>query len=211
MTERPITGDRGCHAVEAAHFAETNFAFDVVGKLFAPGVDAPYLHERVWAREESNVGERLRIGGGERSVELLVSLAQGLAEPLFILAVLRVGRATGQDGKFESEALSHVQVADFYDEFEELFARDGRVQGWIGATDGSGLLVLDEHDLVYAYGPLDAFERELRLRGYSPGDPDIPVPHGHAYSEELDQLEVQLVNRQWRRVLPLDEEEGTPS
>jgi hypothetical protein len=161
---------------------------DAVGKLFELAAETPYRHRPVRAREQTTGPERLVIGGGDRPVELLVSLGRELVEPLFVLVVLRVPRATGQAGKLESGVLSDGEVEDFYHEFEALFDRDGRVQGWIGATDGSGLLVLDEHDIVYAYGPLGAFEDRLRARGSSPGVVEIPVPH------ELGQMVLNCSN-----------------
>ena len=99
-------------------------------------------------------------------------------------------------------------MASFYDEFCALFVDDARAQGWIGATDGSGLLVLDEHDLLYAYGPLDAFSSRLRATGFIPGEPRAPDPHEHHYNEEFDPLEQRLrAWSRWQRVLPLGEDE----
>jgi hypothetical protein len=177
---------------------------DVAGKVFEIGAESPYRHGPSWSSEQTTEYERLVIGGGDRPVELLVSLARELEQPLFVLAVLRVPRTTDQPGKLESEALDYAGVVAFYREFEPLFARDGRVQGWIGATDGSGLLVLDEHDVVYAYGPLGAFEERLRALGYEPGVVEVPTPHEHHYSEAFDDLERKLVALPWRRVLPLE-------
>jgi hypothetical protein len=57
------------------------------------------------------------------------------------------------------------------------------------------MLVLDEHDLIYAYGPLHEFEDVLRTRGYSPGDPVVPEQHEHRSSAQLDPLETDL--REW--------------
>jgi nitrite reductase/ring-hydroxylating ferredoxin subunit len=179
----------------------------VIGKLFDLDDEVAYRHPEVWLREGTTGPERLRIGGGERPVGLLLDLAAVLPEPLFVLAVLRVPRRA-EAGRYESEALHRDEVRAFFTEFEALFADDARVQGWIGATDGSGLVVLDEHDLVYAYGPLDAHEQVLARRGFARGDPVVPSPHAHHYNPELDGLEVALAEwPRWRRILPLADED----
>ena len=66
--------------------------------------------------------------------------------------------------------------------------------------------MLDEHDLIYAYGPLAAMEAALVAAGFTEGEPAVPDPHEHHYNPELDPLEVRLREWwDWRRVLPLDE------
>jgi hypothetical protein len=178
----------------------------VIGKLFALGAKEPYRHAEVWAREATSGPDRLRIGGGERPVGLIRNLASLLAEPLYVLVVLSVPRGSGEPGRYESDALAQGEVATFLDEFEELFTHDARAELWIGSTTGEGLLVLDEHDLVYAYGLLDAFSAQLVARGFKDGLPRAPDPHEHHYNTEFDGLEARLIARDWRRVLPLHDE-----
>jgi len=176
----------------------------VIGKLFAVGNAAPYRHPKVWVREEADDGERLRIGAGIGTIELLSDLAELLREPLFLQVVMREPQV-GEAGRLESVALTHPELTRFTRRFGDLFADDARAQLWIGELDGIGLLGLDEHDLIYAYGALDTFERALRERGYTTGDPEVPDPHMHGTSKQFDKLEEDL--RQlwtWSRVTPLD-------
>jgi hypothetical protein len=119
----------------------------VVGKLFALGGEEPYRHARIWAREATSGPDRLRIGGGERPLEVIEELARLLVEPLYLLVVLSVARGGGTSGRYESNALTHSELAVFLEEFEDLFSNDARAEVWIGSTTGEGLLVLDEHDL----------------------------------------------------------------
>jgi hypothetical protein len=185
-----------------------------VGRFFALAddtsvqvADTPFRYPEIWARQltpETGVA-RLCIGGGEDPVKLLVTLAQALTEPLFVLAL--IDASTGQTGKYESGAMTYPDVAAFFDEFGRLFAAHGRAEAWVGSTQDSGLVVLDEHDLLYAYGPLDEFEAILPDRGYKAGFPEVPVPHAHALDVELAE---QLRFREWpgwARVLPLEEKE----
>ena len=175
--------------------------------MFALGAKKPYRHAEVWAREATSGPDRLQIGGGERSVDLLRALAAHLAEPLYVLVVLNVPRGGSPEGRYESEALTRADLETFLAEFEELFTNDARAELWIGSTTGEGLLVLDDHDVVYAYGPLDAFSAELAGRSFANGVPSIPHPHEHHFHKEFDDLERRLVARDWRRVLPPSSED----
>lgn len=75
------------------------------GRFFELGASGPYRHDRVWVQESTTGPDRLRIGGGDSPVELLVELARDLQEPLFILTVLRVPRQ-GDAARLESEAVT---------------------------------------------------------------------------------------------------------
>jgi hypothetical protein len=177
----------------------------VIGKLFVPGAKGPYRHPAVWARERTDGPERLRIGAGIGTIALLKELAAVLREPLFLLVVMRVPRVTEEPGRWESTALTRAELARFTDRFGELFEDDARAQLWVGEIDGVGMLVLDEHDLIYAYGPLHRFEQVLREHGYATGDPRVPEPHEHHYNHQFDDLERDLRRRwAWNRILPLD-------
>jgi hypothetical protein len=178
----------------------------VIGKLFVPGVAAPYRHPKVWLRERVDDGrERLRIGAGLGTIQLLLALAAELQEPLYLLVVMRAPRVVEESGRWESNALTHGELERFAARFGELFEDDARAQLWIGEMRNDNLLVLDEHDLIYAYGPLHRFEHVLRERGYIPGDPSIPEPHEHHYNRQFDELERELRRGwAWHRTLPLE-------
>jgi hypothetical protein len=176
------------------------------GKVFALGDDTPFRHRKSWEREPTRRRERLRIGGGDDPVELLVALAQLLVEPLYVLAVINVPFA-GNGAKYESQALTHAGVGSFFDDFGTLFSDDGRADAWVGSMHDEGLIVLDENDLLYAYGPLDEFERMLRDRGFTVEWPLLPSPHVHNFNEELNSEEARLRGWSgWSRVLPLEDD-----
>ncbi len=181
----------------------------MIGKLFVPGVAAPYRHPRVWLRERVDDGrERLRIGAGIGTIDLLLALAAELQEPLYVLVVMRAPRVALERGRWESTALTQAELGRFAVRFGELFEDDARAQLWIGELLSDNLLVLDEHDLIYTYGPLHRFEHVLRERGYETGDPIVPDPHEHHYNHQFDKLE-EALRREWvwHRILPL---EGVP-
>ena len=176
----------------------------MIGKLFAAGDPAPYRHPKVWVREPADQRERLRIGAGTGTMELLKALAKSMREPLFLLVVMRAPQVV-EVGRWESVALTHPELARFTDRYGELFEEDPRAQLWIGELDGAAMLVLDEHDLIYAYGPLLRFEQVLVEHDYLPGDPQVPQPHEHRYSRQFNELESRLRRLwPWSRISPLD-------
>jgi hypothetical protein len=176
----------------------------VIGKLFEVGRAAPYRHPKVWLREEVDDQERLRIGAGVGTIALLRALAAPLREPLFLQVVMRVPQRV-EAGRWESIPLTQPELDRFTQRYGELFEDDARAQLWVGELDGAGMLVLDEHDLIYAYGPLTRFERVLGEQDYAPGDPRVPEPHQHRYSKQFDELEDRLRRLwPWSQILPLD-------
>jgi hypothetical protein len=176
----------------------------MIGKIFAVGNPAPYRHPAVWIREPAEERERLRIGSGIGTLDLLQWLAAELGEPLLLVVVMRVPRVVDA-GRWESVPLTHAELSRFLRRYGTLFEDDARAQLWVGELDGAGMVVLDEHDLLYAYGPLDRFERVLREQGYEPGDPRVPVPHEHRSHKGFDELESDLRRLwAWQRILPLD-------
>jgi hypothetical protein len=181
----------------------------VIGKLFVPGVKGPYRHPRIWKREPTDERERLRIGAGVGTIGLVRALAAELAEPLAVLVVLHAPRE-GDGARLQSPEVARADVERFLDRFGELFEDDARAALWIGETEKAGLVVLDEHDLIYAYGPLHRFEQVLRERGFRNGDPIVPEPHEHRSSPQFDADEREL--RTWWswhvEALPRDEQLG---
>ena len=175
-------------------------------KLRAGAHQSPFHHAELFARDSTAGTERLRVGGGEDSPHVMAILASLLAEPLWLLVVNR-GRVHAE-GRYESTPSSLAEVLEFVAEYHDLFAHDSRADLWIGSVATDGLLVLDEHDFVFAYGDLDAFAAELRAHGYQDGSIELPFPHVHRFLHEFDALEASLVSRpDWNRVLPLQEQD----
>jgi len=164
----------------------------------------PLQHPELFALEPSTGQDRLRIGGGQDSPRLLAALASRLTEPLYILVVNR-GRVS-TEGRYESTPKSLAEVLEFIDEYHDLFAHDCRADLWVGSVVSDGLVVLDEHDFVFAYGELDLFSDELLALGYRAGHLELPFPHEHRFHDELDSHEESLANRSdWNRIFPLQE------
>jgi hypothetical protein len=129
---------------------------------------------------------------------LIVNLAAALTEPFKILYVLHTPRGGSNWGRYESPALDRASVLQFFRQFGEFIASDARHDVWLYSGPDDATLVWDRHDLVYAYGPLDAFEKALGGFGYRlVGEVPIPSPHAHNYHTEWDPSERQLVALGW--------------
>jgi hypothetical protein len=71
---------------------------------------------------------------------------------------------------------------------------------WIHSPDSSATIVYEEHNLIYAYGPLDCYTQILSERGFQQGNIELPFPHTHRYHDEFDETERQIIqNHAWRR------------
>lgn len=58
----------------------------------------------------------------------------------------------------------------FLREFRAYFESDGRHHIWVSSLQASALqasatLVYDQHDVIYAYGPLESLQGYCRVRG----------------------------------------------
>jgi hypothetical protein len=67
---------------------------------------------------------------------------------------------------------------------------------WLHSHDDDTTIVLDRHNLIYAYGPIEAFEHVLVSASVRQATvPQIPVPHVHNYHAEWDDSEKAILER----------------
>ena len=159
--------------------------------------EAPHQYAKRFELQRLRDGSsRLVVGLQSSPLDLLKELALRLPEPFRVLYVLVVTRSDAYDpGRYECpEEFSAAGLTAFLDEFAEFFEGDGRHQLWI-ASPSAGALVYDRHELIYAYGPLDSFERVLASRGFEQGVVAVPAPHAHHYRAEFDPLFTRLMER----------------
>jgi len=167
---------------------------------FAGEAEVPVEWPHVFRRESTTGPGRLAVAPREDPMGVLCDLAALIGPEYFLLYVLIASRGQTKCGRYESPPLALVDVRIFVEQFRDLLTNDARQEFWIGSTTKAGLLVYDEHGIIYAYGPLDDFEESLRLRGLTPGSFEIPAPHAHHYHGEYDEMAHQLLARwTWRR------------
>lgn len=164
-----------------------------------------FTHPDVWQREEYPDWSRLTIGVRDQEIPLILDLSSSLPGPFGVLYVLLTSRCGREPGRYQSPyPIPHEDLKLFLYTFQNYFEQDGRHDLWVTSVGGEGQLVFDNHNVVYAYGPMDEYERRLRLRGLEPGEVRHPSPHTHNYHLEFDSDEDDLMEH-WEWIhFPLD-------
>jgi hypothetical protein len=85
-------------------------------------------------------------------------------------------------------------VQAFLHQFGRFLCEDSRHDLWLRSHDDDATIVLDRHNLIYAYGPLQALEAVLKSLGVRESEsPTVPDPHTHHYHQEWDQTEEEIL------------------
>ncbi len=155
----------------------------------------PHDHGDVYALENTSSTPRLAIGASHHGSRLLCDLSQILSEPFLLLYVLVVPRGGSREGRYQSDQISPIELAEMFERFGRFWDNDGRHSIWLRSHADDATLVYDRHNLIYAYGPLERFEALLISFGYkTTSGLSLAFAHRHAYHEEFDDLERELTN-----------------
>jgi hypothetical protein len=149
--------------------------------------------------------KRLVVGPSTDHVGLILEFSDFLSEPFRILYVLvePVGVKEEDMGRFELEnQLSREDMRAFFERFRDFFEADARHHVWLASPTGT--IVYDQHNVLYAYGPVLDFEKVLLARGLTPGDVAFPFPHLHRFHPDMDPMLNQLLQEYEWRWYPLD-------
>ena len=84
-------------------------------------------------------------------------------------------------------------MEQFVREFAPYLEGDGRHHFWITSLPEHSTLVYDQHNVIFAYGPIDRFRRLLESRGFTRGEVRFPVPHMHCYNAPMDAEEERIL------------------
>ena len=161
-----------------------------------------WMPGKVFARDERGGLPHLRIAVEGQQVRLIEALMDSMPEPFWLLYVLVVPRGEGQAGRYQaSEPLTREQVRSFLERFRNLIELDGRHNVWLKSDSGPALLVLDRHNLVYAYDLGDNSVETLQQMGWVEVDRAaiaLPDPHAHHYHAMFDdEARDILATMQW--------------
>jgi hypothetical protein len=166
------------------------------------GEHVPHDYGDVYFEHACGPSTRLVIGPSNGHVDLMTELAAELkGHPWFVLYVLLVPRrGSRESGRYQSQPFdSHAELAAFLSSFRSYFEGDGRHHVWVGSAANDGVLVYDQHNVIFAYGPLDRFKLILKSRGFREREFWFPAPHAHAYAPENDAEEERLMAEiEWR-------------
>jgi hypothetical protein len=168
----------------------------------------PFDYGNVYQRVSYGEEDSLKIGVSTEQVSLLQDLSSALNEPFEIMYIATELSRTVEPARYESMVtLDRAELALFFERYGEAFEKDGRHGLWVIAPNG--LLVFSQHDIIYAYGPLDSYDELLRGRDFTMREFSIPGPHFHFYDGNYDALVAQMMaERGWNRyeLEPIDEE-----
>jgi hypothetical protein len=163
-----------------------------------------FAYGNVFAREQVKGVPRLCIGLDKAQDATLAALAERLVGPFQLLYVLHTTRTGAELGRYESPELAVDAVQDFLCHFGRFLSEDSRHDLWIRSHDDDATIVLDRHNLIYAYGPLGEFETVLRALGAKPGEsPVVPEPHMHHYHQVWDGAEGEILRHFDWHIKPL--------
>ena len=110
--------------------------------------------------------------GGLEPFEALVSQMEA---PLLLLYVLHTPRGEAAAGRYQSEEISYGEFTSLVRRFTAFLCSDSRFDLWVYSPSERATVVLDRHNQLFAYGPLDRCSRTLRGLGYEEGE--IAVAH----------------------------------
>lgn len=149
-----------------------------------------------WDLQRTTGPDRLVLAPAERQIDLILDLLRPLPAPFGVLHVLVVSRCGNAAARRQEPAPMQLRdVAGFLREFEEFFERDGRHHVWVTSLPSQITIVYDNHNIVYAYGPLEQFVGHAEARGLARRAIEIPVPHHHCFNSEYDDAEAALLAR----------------
>lgn len=173
------------------------------------GLNSPsFDFQNKFAIEETMSGHRLVIGPSKDHIDVLLELARSFVDRYFLLYILLTPSGQRKPGRYQSPMLSFKQTEALCRHFKAFLEGDGRHHLWIGSVDNKGMLVYDQHNVIYAYGDLAGFSQVLVELGFEEGRVEIPYPHSHHYHWELADLEDEMIeDREWM-YLPLQPMDG---
>lgn len=149
---------------------------------------------KIFEIETTNAYQRIKIAADNKQIDLMLKLCENLHPPYFILYVLVVPRHGHKQGRYQSQQIESInEVETFLNEFQYFFETDGRHHIWIGTVDNSGLLIYDQHNVIFSYGQLDKQLTTLRKEDFHELSFSFPVPHAHYYNGDNDKFEDKVL------------------
>jgi hypothetical protein len=138
-------------------------------------------------RQELDSGASRIFAGVPHSDPIVFStLVSCVTPPYSLLYVLHTPRGEGEPGRYQSPEISANEFRTFMSQFGKFLSMDSRFDLWALSKADSATVVWDRHNQMYAYGPLEAFARELRALGFSEEPVQIFKAHQHHYHADLD-------------------------
>lgn len=164
------------------------------GKFASWGAEGDWVdhdYGNIFFRQPMEHGHRLVIGPSQGHVDLMLDLArQWRGKQWYALYVLLESRTGAMPGRYQSPRFDELGLQMFLTRYRAFFESSGQHHVWVGSPSNEGLLIYDQHNVIFAYGDLANYERVLRSRGFAEREFWFPMPHAHQYpnceDEETD-------------------------
>ncbi len=165
-----------------------------------------FFYPNTWNIENTPQFQRLVIAPESNQIELIIELCKTLPEPFGILYVLVVPRGENEEGRYQiAQPLNHKETEIFLRDFKDYFEKDARHHIWIASIPTNSMLIYDNHNIIYAYGELEKFEKIISEKGLIQKEIIVPVPHVHGYNPTFDVEEERILSKfNWKH-FPLTE------
>jgi hypothetical protein len=157
--------------------------------------------------QETEERERLLIAPSGRQVDLLLRLMREMSGPFSLLYILLAPHTNARAGRYLASGQSHEAVQALLEAFRDYFEGDARHHVWIGAEGDGSLLVYDQHNVIYAYGPVEQFASILMAQGLRQDTVEFPFPHTHHFRSVFDGHEDRLLSEFEWEYSPLEPED----
>jgi hypothetical protein len=167
-----------------------------------------YRYGHTFEKQSPDTIPRLLVAPSQGQIRILREMLQQMPENLSLMYVLLAPQTRHLAGRYISGPLQRSEVDGILLAFGEFFEGDARHNLWIISNDGSAMLVYDQHNVIYAYGPLEAFREVLERHGLAESETEFPYPHTHHFRSGFDGFEDRLLSEfDWTRsdLLPEDE------
>jgi len=137
----------------------------------------------VFFRQPMSSQERLVIGPSSEHVEVMLASARTWpTQQFYVLYLLLISHGGAELGRYQSPLIeSFEDLQAFFYTYQTFLESDGRHHIWIGSPTDDGMLVYDQHNIIFGYGDLSSYEQVLASRAFSQREFRIPYPHSHAF------------------------------
>lgn len=150
--------------------------------------------------------QRIKIGPSSDQIDLILKLSETMKPPFFILYVLVIKRLNNNPGRYQSSLIEdREELISFLHQYREFFESDGRHHIWLSSIDDSGMLIYDQHNVIYAYGNSKKYTAILKEQGFKEQITSFPAPHVHFYHPDNDKFEEELLRSEDWTYFPLAE------
>jgi hypothetical protein len=156
-----------------------------------------FNHSNLYEVQQVAGRSRVLIGSSGNEIKLVSDLCRDLRGPFGVLYVLVVSRLGNESARYQCPVdLDHDELLMSLEAHRAFLEQDGRHNLWVHSFAGDGQIVLDRHNVLFAYGDVGRIVARLHDLGFRYGVVRFPAPHTHHYHSEFDQSE-EAVLRAW--------------